>query len=204
MLIFKGFLIGLAIAAPVGPIALLCINKSLKEGFGAGFISGLGAAFADATYGLIVAFGLSIVSNFLLKFQNIIQITGGIFLCYIGIKIIWGHKRHAEKILHVRKSTYLKSFITTYFLTITNPLTILSFIAIFASLGNIGTAGYISSLYVVFGLFLGSATYFLILTLITACILRKRINEKIDKMITNISGLLIISFGIYALRILVM
>jgi threonine/homoserine/homoserine lactone efflux protein len=203
MLFFEGFLIGFAIAAPIGPIALLCINKSLKEGFWSGFISGLGAACADATCGFIAALGLSMVSDFFLHHKNGIQIFGGIFLLYIGIKIVFGVKKHIDPVIKLKKSTYIKSFITTYILTIANPISILAFLTVFASLGDIGIKGSFSILTIVLGVFAGSGIYFFALTLATAKFLKKSINEKVSRAISLVSGCLIIAFGLYALRILV-
>src|SRR5690349_8507582 len=90
MLIFflKGLLIGLAIAAPVGPIGILCIQRSLQEGFKIGLFTGLGAAMADGTYGLMAGFGLTAISSLLVSYQFWIRILGGLFLLYLGIKLL--------------------------------------------------------------------------------------------------------------------
>ena len=87
-LLLSGILIGFSIAAPVGPIGVLCIRRTLAEGHAAGFISGLGAATADAIYGCIAGFGLTLVARFLMDQQVWLRLFGGAFLCYLGVKTV--------------------------------------------------------------------------------------------------------------------
>src|ERR1700733_1886666 len=135
MLIFfiKGLIIGFAIAAPVGPIGVLCIQRSLHDGFKIGLMTGLGAALADGTYGLIAGFGLTALSSLLITYQFWIRLIGGLFLLYLGIKLFFAPPR--ERSAGNSDKSPWHAFITTFLLTITNPATILSFIAIFAGLG---------------------------------------------------------------------
>jgi len=133
-LFLKGLAIGFAIAAPVGPIGILCIQRSLHDGFKIGLMTGLGAALADGTYGLIAGFGLTAISSMLVAQQFWIRIIGGLFLLYLGIKTLLTPPRERSALNQPDRSPW-HACATTYFLTITNPMTILSFVAIFAGLG---------------------------------------------------------------------
>src|SRR5690349_16043323 len=132
-LFIKGLIIGFAIAAPVGPIGVLCIQRSLHDGFKIGLATGLGAALADGTYGLIAGFGLTALSSLLMEYQFWIRLFGGLFLLYLGVKLFLTSPR--EKSAGRSDHSILHALGTTYLLTVTNPATILSFLAIFAGLG---------------------------------------------------------------------
>lgn len=118
----KGLIIGFSIAAPLGPIGILCIQRTLHEGRTSGLISGLGAATADAVYGFIAGFGLTFISTFLVDEQVQIRLFGGLFLLYLGIKTFFSvsEEKRTEK-----GSTLIKAYMTTFILTLTNPVTIL-------------------------------------------------------------------------------
>ncbi len=124
-LFLKGFTIGIAIAAPVGPIGVLCIQRTLTRGTFHGLISGLGAATADALYGFTAAFGLTVISNALLTYQFWFRLIGGLFLCYLGIKTFLATP--TPRAATGEKTRHLEAYGSTLFLTITNPLTILAF-----------------------------------------------------------------------------
>ncbi len=130
----KGALLGFSIAAPVGPIGLLCIQQSLSRGRQAGLACGLGAATADAVYGSVAAFGLTAVSAYLIRFAVPLQIVGGAFLIYLGIRTL--RQRPAGDSATVSSSPrWLGLYASTAGLTLANPSTILSFIAAFTGLG---------------------------------------------------------------------
>jgi threonine/homoserine/homoserine lactone efflux protein len=193
----QGLIIGFAIAAPVGPIGILCIHRTLSLGRKYGFLSGLGAATADAFYGTVAAFGLTIVSGFLIQQQVWLRLVGGLFLCYLGIKTILSKTvKDAES---VNPGSYLNAYGSIFLLTLTNPLTILSFAAIFAGIGLVNTHGnYFYSIVTVMGVFLGSATWWFILSTVTS-LFRGRIKVSGLIWINRISGLVILGFGIAAL-----
>lgn len=129
----KGLILGFSIAAPVGQIGVLCIRKTLQFGRLSGLFSGLGAAAADAIYAVIAAFGLTLISNFLIAGQFWFRLIGGVFLLYLGWKTFFAQPySQTQKVSH---TTLLNDFISTFFLTLTNPMTILSFLAVFAGLG---------------------------------------------------------------------
>ncbi len=197
--LLKGLIIGFSIAAPVGPIGILCIHRSLKEGNLAGFVTGLGAATADGIYGAIAAFGLTIISHFLLKHQFVIQLCGGIFLFYLGIKTFLA-KSTKDKIHEKAQHSLVKIYSTTLFLTLTNPMTILSFMGIFAGLG-LGTsyASYTHAILLVIGVFIGSLIWWLILSTGVARIFHHKLSGNAIHRVNQFSGVIILLFGFIAI-----
>jgi threonine/homoserine/homoserine lactone efflux protein len=195
--LIRGLLIGLSIAAPVGPIGVLCIQRTMNKGQFYGLLSGLGAATADGTYGFIAGFGLTLISNFLVSEQFWIHLVGGIFLLYLGIKTLLS--KPAEKAATVKSENLLAAYSSTLLLTLTNPLTILSFVAIFAGVG-IGGANrsYASATMLVFGVFLGSALWWVILSS-GISIVRTKLNSRALLWVNRISGAIILAFGMLAL-----
>lgn len=199
-LFLKGLLVGFAIAAPVGPIGILCIQRSLHDGFRVGLMTGLGAALADGTYGLVAGFGLTAISTMLVAHQFWIRLIGGLFLLYLGIKIFLTPLREKSSDGKPDKSSW-HAFATTYFLTLTNPMTILSFVAIFAGLG-LGSMGsnYFNALFLVVGITLGSAIWWLFLSGGVALILHHRITPSTMRTINWLSGVIMLAFGAFALK----
>jgi threonine/homoserine/homoserine lactone efflux protein len=199
--LFKGLLIGLSIAAPVGPMGILCIRRTLAEGRLVGLISGLGVATADATYGCIAGFGLTFISDLLLSGQFWIRLIGGIFLCYLALKTFLAEP---AKVGASAKSTNLiTAYTSTFLLTLTNPTTILSFVAIFAGLGAGSTSGdYGLAAILVAGVFCGSALWWLILTT-GISLFRSKFNLVAMRWVNRISGIIIGAFGILALLSLI-
>ncbi len=202
-LFLKGLIIGFAIAAPVGPVGVLCIQRSLHNGFKVGLMTGLGAALADGTYGLIAGFGLTAISSLLVAQQFWIRVIGGAFLLYLGIKILLTPPRNKSTNEKPDRSPW-HACATTYFLTLTNPMTILSFTAIFAGLG-LGSAGtdYTHAILLVIGITLGSAIWWLLLSGGVSYILHKRISQSFMRIINWISGGIILFFGLFALLVLI-
>src|SRR5947209_4610782 len=119
----RGLLIGFSIAAVVGPIGMLCISRTMQQGFLYGFITGLGAATADALYGSIAACGLTLISGFLVSQQNWIRLIGGLFLLYLGLRTLLTSA--AKQAAEARGNTLFIAYASTLLLTLTNPLTIL-------------------------------------------------------------------------------
>lgn len=159
----QGFIIGLAVAAPVGAIGLLCIRRTLAEGRLVGFVSGLGAATADAAYGAVAALGLTAVSSALVSHQVWIRLGGGMYLCYLGMRI--AISRPGAEVASRSTRGLVQAYLSTLALTLTNPTTILSFVAIFAGLGLSGPAGdQWSAALLVLGVFAGSGLWWLILS----------------------------------------
>lgn len=195
--ILKGLVIGFSNAAPVGPIGVLCIRRTLADGRAAGFVSGLGAATADAFYGCIAGFGLTFISGFLLNQQVWLQLLGGAFLCYLGIKTFLA--KPAERTATAGGKGVVGAYASTLVLTLTNPPTILSFMAIFAGLRLADTGGdYLAAGILVLGVFIGSAMWWLILSG-GAGILRSRFDVRALRWVNRISGVVITGFGLVAL-----
>jgi threonine/homoserine/homoserine lactone efflux protein len=196
-LFIKGLIIGFSIAAPVGPIGILCIQRTLSEGNVQGLITGLGAATADAIYGFIAAFGLTLISGFLVDQSFWFRLIGGLFLCYLGIRAFL--KQPSSQGISLANSTALSAYGTTFFLTLTNPMTILFFAGIFAGLGSVSaSAHYASAGLMVVGVFLGSAAWWLFLSGITG-IFRHKISAAKLALVNKISGVIILAFGVVAL-----
>ncbi|MHA1540105.1 MAG: LysE family translocator [Alphaproteobacteria bacterium] len=203
----KGLILGFSIAAPVGPIGVLCIRRTLAKGRLSGFLSGMGAAVADAAYGAIAAFGLTAVANFLVGHQFKLQFFGGVFLLYIGLRIAFRKKSVTEKGDDIallteefsKKRNLLKDFFSTVFLTLTNPTTIISFMAIFAGFGLISSAqNYASASVMVTGVFLGSLTWWLLLVGFMDSI-KHKLNGHMLERINLCSGILITTCGVLSI-----
>jgi threonine/homoserine/homoserine lactone efflux protein len=198
-MLLKGMAIGLAIAAPVGPIGLLCIRRSIEQGRAAGLATGLGAASADAVYGAIAAFGLTAVSSALVAGQFWLQLGGGLFLGYLGVRTML-----AEPATQPGQSAaggLFRAYAATVVLTLTNPLTIMSFAAVFAGLGLKAGAGPGGALGVVSGVFLGSALWWLLLSG-GAALLRARMELRHLRWLNRLSGLILLAFACYTLAAL--
>ncbi|MBD0382508.1 LysE family translocator [Paenibacillus sedimenti] len=195
--LLKGILLGFSIAAPVGPIGILCIRRTVTLGRLHGFLSGLGAASADAFYGFIAGFGLTLITNFLLDQRTLLQAVGGLFLLYLGIQTY--RSDPAKDPAKAKGETLFRSYASTFMLTITNPLTIMSFLGAFAGLGLGGSqAGIPSAAALVAGVFIGSALWWLALSLIVG-ILRERLNVGALKWVNRVSGAIVTIFGVIAL-----
>ncbi len=194
--LIKGLIIGISIAAPVGPIGILCIRRTLAQGRIIGFFSGLGAATADALYGAIAGFGLTFLSNFLIGQQMWLRLIGGGLLCLIGVKTFLS--KPVEQRASLEGNSLWSATLSTFFLTVTNPMTILFFAAVFAGLG-VGNASdhYVSAGILVLGVFIGSASWWLILSGFTG-LLRGMLNSKKLQWLNRIAGLIIIGFGLAA------
>jgi len=193
--LLQGIAVGFSIAAPVGAIGLLCIQNTLTGGIRLGLASGLGAATADMMYGILVAVGMRTLSIFLLTYQTILRLGGGLFLCYLGIKKFFA--KPSIQAAQISKGNIVKTYIVTFFLTLTNPATILDFMALFTGL-SIDVSGYSQALHFIFGVFLGSAMWWLLLCF-SVNLFRKKVSVQLLQWINYIAGIAILSFGIWAL-----
>jgi len=193
----KGLIVGLSIAVPVGPIGILCIRRTLAQGRIIGLLSGLGAATADAFYGGIAGFGLTILSNFLIGQKIWLHLIGGGLLCILGVKTFLSRPAEQGTSVEGRDSLW-NAYLSTFFLTLTNPMTLLFFAAVFAGLG-IGSERhhYVTAGILVSGVFIGSAMWWLVLVGFTG-ILQALFNLKRLQWLNRISGLIIIGFALYA------
>ena len=196
-LLLKGLVMGFSIAAPVGPIGVLCIRRTLGDGILHGLVSGLGTASADAIYGCVAAFGVTAVSDFLLGSQFWLRLVGGVFLLYLGYATFRSVPAHeAAKAGKVRSDGLAGAYASAFFLTLTNPMTIVSFAAVFAGLG-LGSApgSRASAALLVFGVFTGSMLWWLLLSGLVH-LLRSRFDHGGLVWVNRLSGLVISAFGV--------
>ena len=197
-LFVRGVAIGFVIAAGLGPIGLLCIRRSLESGFGLGFATGLGAATADAAYAAVAAFGASALGAALVDARRPLAVAGGIVLIALGLNA-WLHAADPVAAAEDRLSRrdFVTAWVTTVGLTLTNPMTILSFAAAFVALVP-PDQDPAAAARIVAGVGLGSATWWLILAGGTS-IVRRAVTPRALRGVRYASAVLFIAFGIVAL-----
>ena len=197
----RGVIIGFAIAAPVGPIGVLCIQRTLLFGRIIGFVTGLGAATADATYGALAAFGLSALSIALVGHSRWIHLLGGVFLCALGVKTLLSlpPTHPTQTVTPATKPGLLPTYLSTLALTLTNPLTILSFTAIYGGMGIADAhVNGVSAAILVTGVFCGSVVWWFLLSSAVS-VVRAKLNKSALRWINWLSGACLLSFGMFAL-----
>lgn len=197
IIFIKGLIIGFSISMPVGAIGIICIKKSLHQGFQSGMIAGLGAAVADSFYGFAAGFGLTFITSFIRDHISWVKLIGGMILMYVGYRI---YTAKTEKISTKKDRTNnFRTFVSTLMLTLTNPMTVLAFLAIFAGLGLSfsDNGNYFQVSFLILGIFAGAFSWWLCLSGLVS-VLRKKITDKTLVYINHISGAVIILFGIWA------
>ncbi len=192
----KGLVLGFSIAAPVGPIGLMCIRRSLSNGRLAGLATGMGAATADACYGAVAGFGLTRVTSFMIGERTWLTLVGGLFLCWLGARIMRTHPdlsaaRQPDSWTH-------GAFLSALIITLTNPLTILAFVGAFAGLGLAVARDYLAATVLVVGVFVGSGIWWLLLSSFAAR-MRDRFDPRWLQRVNWASGALLIVVGLGAL-----
>ena len=193
----RGVLLGIVVAAPVGPIGLLCIRRTLEGGIVMGLATGLGAALADATFGAVAAFGVKAMTDWLTGHQTTFRLVGGAVMLIIAFVSFRAQPHPREIKRDVR--TALGGFAVGLGLTLTNPATIFAFVAIFAGFGLGGElSGNREAITLVIGVFLGSALWFLTLSSGVAMV-RHMISDTVFRRINRGAAVLLAGFGIYAL-----
>lgn len=196
-ILLKGLIIGIVMAVPIGPVSILCIKRSLTERLTIGLFVALGAATADAIYSSIAAFELNFISSFLINYINILHILGGVFLICLGfftlIKSSFSSKLISKNI------SALNAYSSAFLLALTNPLMILVYMAIFTLFGIINQKlDNYSTLLLILGIFLGSAIWFMFLSVFINQF-RSKCTPYSLNWINKISGLMLISFGVYCI-----
>jgi len=189
-----GFGLGLAIAMPVGPIALICIQQALTRGFGAGLAAGLGVALADTAYGAIAAFGLTAITNVLVNMQTPLRAAGLAAMIWLAWRI-W---RDADVPKHIAPGARagLATTAQLFVLTIANPMTILTFLALFVGAGVGMAESYEYSMVLTLGVFAGSLGWWIVVAGLTG-ILRNRINDQSVRWVNRASALMIAGLAIW-------
>ena len=192
----KGLVIGFIIAAPLGPIGILCARRTLTHGRRAGFLSGMGASTADVLYGFIAAFGLTFISDFLLSYQFWLRFAGGVILCIIGVKTFRERPdMQGFVLLAAKEKRHTGMYTSTFFLTLTNPMTIFSLAAVFAGVGIVGTRGNVlSAVVLILGVFLGSVLWWLFIVGALS-VFKRRFKRHELQWINRIAGLIIAVSG---------
>ena len=190
----RGLLLGFTIAAAVGPISLLTIRRTLAHGRIYGLASGLGVALADATYGAIAAFGLTAVSSLLVGGRVALGLLGGVFLVLLGWRTMTS--RPGEEASVADRPSLGGAFLSIFALTMTNPMTVLSFAALFAGFGVVGEGGAEAAL-IVAGVFCGSASWWVLLTSSVSA-LRTRVTLRWLTWVNRVSGAVVVGFGVAA------
>ena len=199
LFIIKGLLIGISVSAPLGPIGVLCIQRTLNKGFKSGFVSGTGAASADILYAIIAGFSITYISDFLIEYQTYIRVIGGTFLILVGIRISISNPAKQVRKLRVKGNNYYKDYITSFLITVSNPITILAFGAFFAAFNMIdNTIGNLQIVLMIIAVFSGSLIWWLSLIGVVT-IFKKRLRLRNLLWINRITGVLIILFALFVI-----
>lgn len=193
----RGLILGFSIAAAVGPISLLTIRRTLAHGRLYGLASGLGVAIADASYSAIAAFGLTAVTSVLVGGRVVLGLLGGVFLAWLALRTI--RARPGAVAVTAERPGLLAAFGSIFALTMTNPMTILSFAGLFAGLGVVGAgSGGADAALLVAGVFAGSASWWFLLTSVVGA-LRTRVTVRGLTWVNRVSGLVLLGFAIISI-----
>ena len=191
---FQAMIAGVALAAPVGPVGLLCIRRTLSRGMLSGFTSGLGAATADALYASVAAYGVTIISATLTRYSSTLELVGGLLLCILGAHAILNHRVTEPKPQNPRN--LVETFFYTMLLTLTNPATIIGFAALFSALGLKDEEGSRhGAIVLISGVFAGSTLWWLILSTVMHHI-RHLLTNNMQRWINLVSGSVLGLLGI--------
>jgi threonine/homoserine/homoserine lactone efflux protein len=195
--LLKGIAIGFSLAAPVGPVGILCIRRTLAHGSKRGIIIGLSAASADMVYGIVAAFGVTLISDFISQQQHWIRLVGSVLLFILGYRTFFSHP--ATDVGTNGKNGHTRIFVSTFILTLTNPMTLFAFAIVFAGIGLDTTISQHSyAIFFVAGIFLGSLSWFSLLTSMVH-FFRDIITTDGLVIINKIAGCLLVLFGVIAL-----
>lgn len=196
-LFWKAFVAGFLIAAPVGAVGILCIQRTLLSGLRSGLMTGLGAAIADTMYGAVAAFGMVLITSFIDEHRTMFRLFGALVIFALGFAQMF--KKAAVESQPVSATTLGKDFITTFFITLTNPITIFAFMAVFAaSDGGEISGNPLAITLTIVGVFCGALTCWGTITGITYT-LRDKIENKHYGVINKASAVLILCFGFFLL-----
>jgi len=189
-----GFLVGFPIAASPGPIFFLVLRRTLARGWRSGAVSGLGVATGDATYAALAAFGVSIVTSFLVGQRRWIGLCGGLALAFIGLRTIFTVPGLGRDDAPRQTAEVAGTYLSSLALTLSNPPTILAFVAVFAGLGLRVSSGWRPAIALVAGVMIGSAAWWMLLTG-GVSILRQRLTPSVSRWVGLVSGLVLVTFG---------
>jgi threonine/homoserine/homoserine lactone efflux protein len=210
VLISSGIIIGLVVAAPIGPVNLICIRRTLAYGTVNGFFSGLGAALGDGVFAIVTAFGLTAISQLIEGYSTALRLVGGLMLLGFGIHIVnsdvsvLGDAQGANN-RDDGSSSLVRTIASTFALTITNPATLFGFAALFAGLGSLagGEATFLDATLTVIGVMAGSTLWWFTVTTIVG-IFHARIDSRVMANINRVFGIVVTGFGVVVLGNLAM
>lgn len=204
LLILSGLAIGILVAAPIGPVNLICIRRTLAFGPLNGFLSGLGAALGDSVFGIVTAFGLTAIAQLIKGYYIPLQIVGGLMLIGFGVHTLFSKpkKRELDKVKGADKgaSTLVGAIVSTFALTITNPATLFGFAALFAGLGSLigEKPRFVEAAILVGGVAGGSIAWWFTITTIVG-LFHKNIDDRVMTWINRAMGIAITLFGVAVL-----
>ncbi len=196
--ILDGIVIGFSASVPLGPIGVLCIQRTLNKGQMAGFLSGLGAALSDTIYAIIAGFSLSFIVSFIEEQMLYIQIFGAVVLIFMGVKIFYSNPAKQLRKQQRGKGSLLQDFISSFLITISNPLAIFLFLAFFAGFGVVEKGGnFYSHLFIIAGVLAGASLWWFILTFVVS-LFRSKINLRRLWWLNKIAGATIVVLVVIA------
>lgn len=201
----EGILIGILASIPLGPIGVLCVQRTLSRGRMSGFVSGMGAATSDAIYATLAGFSLSFIVGFVEKKILFIQIIGVVILVFMGLKIFFTNPAVQLRKQSNQKTKLLQDFLSTFMFTIANPLVVFFFVTLFAAFRVVEASNtLLSQILLVFGVFIGACSWWFSLTSIVN-LFRSKINLRRLWLINKIAGativiLAVVAFGVWMVK----
>lgn len=196
--LLRGILIGLLFGLPVGAVGTMTVQRAWSFGFKAGLLTGLGSSVADCLYAIVGAFGLTLISNFLLQYQTIINLVGGGFILFMGIRLII--KKETASVAETKAPGGLKMFLSSFAIGITNPAAILTFLFAFSYFGISGMSGVLQGTCLVCGVFAGTYIWWTALSSATCAVKKKAGSRSFRYMNKVFGGILVIFAAVVFLR----
>ncbi|MGC9344565.1 MAG: LysE family translocator [Bacteroidales bacterium] len=198
-LFWNGFVVGLMVSIPLGPIGVLCVQRTLNKGRKSGFISGLGAASADTIFSIIAALGVTYIIRFVREQHIYFQIIGGIIILFLGIHIFYTNPVRQLRLQRMNKNKLSYDFFSVFFLTISNPMAILLFLAMFTGIHIASeSSGFLNFTSLITGVFAGASAWWFVLSSFVN-FWRHRFRLKIIWWMNKVAGVLIFILGILAI-----
>lgn len=164
-LLWEGFVIGIAVSVPLGPLGMLCIKRTVNKNWKSGFLSGLGIALSDVLYAIIAGFSLTMFIDMVRNYEFYFKILGASMVVLLGLHIFFSNPAKDIQKYRRKGTSYVQDFLTAFLLTVTNPLAVFVFIAIFTSYSLVlKFSQLLESFFVIGSIFIGAATWWFILT----------------------------------------
>jgi len=194
----QAMVVGFAIAAPVGPIGILCIKRTLSGGFWSGMVTGLGSSIAGALYGTLVVFGITATTAFIASEIFWIKLLGGFVLIMLGVRELWVLRNHTLSFTPAESSTLLKALGSAFFIALSNPMTVIGYFSMVPVLAANFCCTPAQGAVLVSGIFAGSMAWWLLLSAGIATT-RRRISPTVLSLINRGAGVILIGFGLFIL-----